>query len=164
MNHHTLERPMRRPYRFSDLRPLWFSMAIGLTLGAARVDAQDRPPPPIEVYDWSVWVGSPAQNMLNATKIYRNAMPVSVGTSRPKVEEPELSRKFAVAPISVVQTFGDPTQDVDYDLRVKKGKVLAQWPRGTERSGGLQWFKASLLAAVPAGSTTSNLPADHWVQ
>ena len=155
---------MRRPPSFSDLRLLWLSMAVGLTLGPTGVAAQDRLAPPIEVYDWSVWVGSPAQNSLNAPKIYRNAMSVSVGTSRPKAEEPEISRKFAVAPISVVQIFGDPAQDVDFDLRVKKGNVLAHWPQGTERSGGIQWFKSGLLAGLPAGSSMSNLPDDHWFQ
>jgi hypothetical protein len=139
-------------------------MVIGLFLAAEVRSAEDRPKPPIEVYEWSVWVGSPAQNSLNAPKIYRNAMPVSVGTSRPKVEEPELSRKFAVAPISVVQTFGEPTQDIDVDLRVKKGSVLAHWPQGTERSGGIRWYKSNLMASPPAGSRLSNLPEDHWFQ
>jgi hypothetical protein len=155
VNHSTRERPMTR-----SLLPLLFGLFLALEVQAA----EDRPKPPIEVYEWSVWVGSPAQNSLNAPKIYRNAMPVSVGTSRPKVEEPELSRKFAVAPISVVQTFGEPTQDIDIDLRVKKGSVLAHWPQGTERSGGIRWYKSNLMASPPAGSRLSNLPEDHWFQ
>ena len=133
-------------------------------LAGVEIRSEDRPKPPIEVYEWSVWVGSPAQNSLNAPKIYRNAMPVSVGTSRPKAEEPELSRKFAVAPISVIQTFGEPTQDIDFDLRVKKGNVLAHWPQGTERSGGIRWYKSNLLASPPAGVGPSNLPENHWFQ
>ena len=91
-------------------------------------------------------------------------MPGPVGTVRPKIEGPELDRQFPVAPISVVQAFGEPTQDVDFDLRVKKGSVLAHWPQGTERSGGLRWYKTNLLAAPPAGIAPGFIPEDHWFQ
>ena len=151
-----------------SLRPLhgrlrWLLPAIGL-LVAPGLRGDDRPPPPIEVYEWSVWVGSPAQTSLNATRIYRNAMPGPVGTSRPKVEGMEKDRKFPIAPISVVQVFGEPTQDIDIDLRVKKGTVLAHWPQGTERSDGLRWFKTDLLKAPPAGIAPGYVPEDHWFQ
>jgi hypothetical protein len=124
--------------------------------------AEDRPQPPIEVYEWSVWVGTPSQTSLNASRIYRNAMPGPVGTVRPKVEGPEGDRKFPVAPISVVQAFGEPTKDVDFDLRVKKGTVLAHWPQATERSDGLRWFKTDLVANPPAGLVPGYIPEDHW--
>lgn len=153
---------MSRSPRLRLARILRLPLAFGLALAADVRGAEDRPQPPIEVYEWSVWVGSPAQNSLNAPRVYRNAMPGSVGTSRPKSEEPELSRKFAVAPVSVVQVFGEPTQDIDVDLRVKKGTVLAHWPQGTERSGGIRWFKSNLLAAPPAGITPGNIPEGHW--
>lgn len=153
---------MSRSPRVSQPGPLGLALAIGLALGPGVRGAEDRPPSPIEVYDWSVWVGSPAQNTLNAPRVYRNAMPGPVGTTRPKSEGPELSRKFEVAPISVVQAFGEPTQDVDFDLRVKKGTVLAHWPQGTERSDGLRWFKSNLLAAPPAGVAPGYIPEDHW--
>jgi hypothetical protein len=91
-------------------------------------------------------------------------MPAAVGTSRPKFEEADLAKKFAVAPISVVQVFGDPAQDVDVDLRIKKGTILAHWPQGKERSGGIQWFKSSLLAAPPSGIAPGNLAENHWFQ
>ena len=154
---------MSQPQR---LRPRWlagFLVGLGLASTAHAQGGKERPEPPIEVYDWSVWVGNPSQNSLNATKVYRNAMPVSVGTSRPKSEGAELARKFAVAPISVVQTFGDPTDDVDFDLRVKKGNVLAHWPQGAERSGGVRWFKSNLLKGPPEGIRAGNLPEDHWL-
>lgn len=139
-------------------------LAFGLAFAPAARGADDRPEPPIEVYEWSVWVGSPAQASLNAPRVYRNAMPGPVGTIRPKFEEAELARKFPVAPISVVQAFGEPTQDIDVDLRVKKGTVLAHWPQGTERSGGLRWYKSNLLAAPPAGVAPGYVPEDHWFQ
>jgi len=154
-----LTHPTRR------LRP-WLPLAIGLTLALAPAarGADDRREAPIEVYEWSVWVGSPAQPSLNSPRVYRNAMPAAVGTSRPKSEGDELARKFAVAPISVVQVFGEPTRDVDVDLRAKKGTILAHWPKGTERTGRLQWFKSDLMATPPAGIAPGNLPEDHWFQ
>jgi hypothetical protein len=141
---------------------LWFPLALGLLCSSGAVRGDDRPGAPIEVYDWSVWVGSPAQTTLNNTRVYRNAMPVSVGTSRPKFEDAELARKFAVAPISVVQAFGEPSKDVDIDVRVKKGNLLAHWPQGTERPGRLQWFKSNLIAAPPGDVAPGYIPDDHW--
>jgi hypothetical protein len=139
-------------------------LMVGLWFTPAMQAAEDRPQLPVEVYEWSVWVGNPAQNSLNEARVYRNAMPGPVGTVRPKVEGPELDRQFPVAPISVVQAFGEPTKDVDFDLRVKKGNVLAHWPQGTERSGGLRWYKTNLLAALPPGSAPGFIPEDHWFQ
>jgi hypothetical protein len=139
-------------------------MALVPALAPAALGADDRPKAPVEVFEWSVWVGSPAQNSLNAPRIYRNAMPGAVGTSRPKTEEPERSQKFPVAPISVVQVFGEPTNDIDFDLRVKKGTALAHWPQGTERSGGLRWYKSNLVATTPPGMALGNIPEDHWFQ
>lgn len=152
---------MIRPARMLPARA---PLALGLLVVSAALGAEERPQPPIEVYEWSVWVGSPAQTTLNAVKVYRNAMPGSVGTSRPKSEGPGLARKFPIAPISVVQVFGEPTKDIDFDLRVKKGTLLAHWPQGTERSGGLRWFKSDAVAAPPPGIAPGNLPADHWFQ
>ncbi len=139
-----------------------FFLAVSFPATASAQADKERPQPPIEVYEWSVWVGNPSQNTLNATRVYRNAMPGAVGTSRPKAEGAELDRKFAVAPIAVVQTFGDPTEDIDVDLRVKKGNLLAHWPQGTERSGGLRWYKSNFLKSPPAGVAPGNFADDHW--
>jgi hypothetical protein len=139
-------------------------LIVALSFTPALRGAEDRPPISVEVYEWSVWVGSPAQNSLNEARVYRNAMPGPVGTVRPKVEGPELNRQFPVAPISVMQAFGEPTKDVDFDLRVKKGNVLAHWPQGTERSGGLRWYKTNLLDSLPTGSARGFIPEDHWFQ
>lgn len=142
------------------LRLLWLLPLLAPTIGSA----DDRPPVPVEVYEWSVWVGSPSQTSLNGPRAYRNALPGAVGTVRPAVEGAELARLFPVAPISVVQLFGEPTQDVDVELRMKKGSVLAHWPKATERSDGLRWFKSNLLKAPPAGIAPGFIPEDHWLQ
>jgi hypothetical protein len=147
-------------------KPLCLLLGLALVVGfvfPGFVQAEDdRPQPPIEVYNWSVWVGNPSQNTWNGTRVYRNAMPPSVGTTRPVAEGEELTRKFAIAPISVIQTFGEPTEDIDIDLRVKGGNILAHWPQGTERSGGIRWFKSSFLKAPPASIAPGNLPENHW--
>jgi hypothetical protein len=155
---------MRRSSHASHARIRPLLLIVGLSCTPPLLSAEDRQQIPVEVYEWSVWVGSPAQNTLNETRVYRNAMPGPVGTVRPKIEGPELGRQFSVAPISVLQAFGEPTQDVDFDLRVKKGNVLAHWPQGTERSGGLRWYKTNLLTSPPSGVAPGFIPDDHWFQ
>ena len=128
-----------------------------------KAKLKDQPQAPIEVNEWSIWVGNPAQTSLNAARIYRNAMPNVVGTSRPKFEDKELAAKFAIAPISVVQFFGEPCRDIDVDVRAKKGSLLAHWPASKELAGRLQWFKSDLTASPPAGIPQSYLPGTHWL-
>jgi hypothetical protein len=123
---------------------------------------KDKPQVPIEVQEWSIWVGNPAQTTVNSLRIYKNAMPGVAGTSRPKFENKELASKFPVAPISVVQFFGEAAKDVDVDIRAKKGNFLAHWPLSNERGGRLQWFKSDLSANAPAQIPPSYLPPNHW--
>ncbi len=132
--------------------------------GFVAWSAQDPPQSPVEVHEWSIWVGNPAQSTVNATRIYKNAMPNVVGTSRPKLEDKDPAIKFPVAPISVVQFFGEPHRDLDIDLKVKKGNLLAHWPPSTDRGGRLQWFKSDLTKDAPAQIPPSYLPPNHWFQ
>ena len=137
------------------------SLTLALVLGLAFRSAgfqdkekkkeadKDQAQSPIEVYEWSIWVGNPAQTTINTSRIYRNAMPNVVGTSRPKFEGKELAGKFPIAPISVVTFRGEPRRDVDVDLRAKKGAFLSHWPASKEHTGRLQWF-GSDLSAQPA--------------
>jgi hypothetical protein len=146
----------------------WIGMSIALVLGfgmaSGGLGADDPPPSPVEVEEWSIWVTNPALTASNGTRVYKNAMASVVGTSRPKFDEKELAGKFPIAPISVVQFFGEPTKDVDIELRVKKGTFLAHWPPATERGGRLQWFKSNLWAAPPPTTPPSYLPETHWFQ
>ncbi len=156
-----VRRPKPRPSAGLGHR---FCAALVLCLSAQVVAAEDPPRAPLEVHEWSVWVGNPAQTAFNASRIYRDAMPNVVGTSRPKYEEKELAGKFPVAPDSVVQFFGDPARDIDVDIRAKKGTFLAHWPKSTERGGRLQYFKSDLSAKPPADIPLSYLPPTHWFQ
>ena len=149
-----------------------FSLVLCLSFHAAAFDdktgdkakGKDQPQSPIEVYEWSIWVGNPAQASLNAARIYKNSMPNVVGTSRPKFEEKELAGRFPISPISVVQFFGEPRRDVDVDLRTKKGSFLAHWPASKEHAGRLQWYKSDLSANPPGDIPQSYLPATHWFE
>ena len=123
-----------------------------------------RPESPIEVYEWSIWVGNPAQPAVNASRIYTNAMPTAVGTSRPKLEEKETATRFPISPVSVVQVFGDAAKDIDFDLKVKQGSFMSHWPPSNERGGRLQWFKSDLTASPPSQIPPSYLPETHWFQ
>jgi hypothetical protein len=129
----------------------------------ASAKDKDQPQLPVEVHEWSIWVGSPAQPTLNAARIYKNPMPASIGTIRPKVDEKALAGKFPIAPISIVQFFGESRKDVDVDIRVKKGSFLAHWPACKEYTGRLQWFKSDLTALPPADVPQSYLPPAHWL-
>ncbi|SIN68123.1 hypothetical protein SAMN05444166_0058 [Singulisphaera sp. GP187] len=157
---------MSRPIRPSLGRSFWLAPLLlgfgGPCLLAARAE-DDKPQPAVEVYDWSIWVTSPSQLSLNASRIYKNAMPGVVGTLRPKLEGKELTGKFPIAPISVVQFFGEPTRDLDIDLRLKKGTILAHWPPASERAGRIQWFKSDLTKAPAAGVPIGFLPEAHWL-
>jgi hypothetical protein len=139
-----------------------FHFAAGIAAAAGADDA--RPQPAVEAYEWSVWVGSPSQVSLNSSRAYKNAMPGVVGTSRPKLEDKELIGKFPIAPISVVQFFGEPCRDIDIDLRAKKGTILAHWPPGTERAGRIQWLKSDLNKSLQASVQIGYLPEAHWLQ
>lgn len=164
-----------RPMRTPPARSLASALALLLmapTLAStpasafqdgARTPTDDRPETPIEVNEWSIWVGNPGQPRINAARSYRNPMPGVVGTSRPKLEGEELAEKFPIAPVSIVQFFGEPCDDVDVDLRVKKGTVLAHWPPGKEYTGRLHWFGSDLKDRPPAAVPESYLPDDHWL-
>jgi hypothetical protein len=153
---------------FAGTLPRTLSLTLSALLVVAAtlsLPAADEPTQiPIEVHEWSIWVGNPAQTSLNTSKIYRDAMPNVVGTQRPKAEEKDLAAKFPVAPVSVVQFYGTPTKDVDIDIKAKKGPFLAHWPKGTERGERIQYFKSNLSAAPPANIPASYLPLNHWFQ
>ena len=143
-------------------RTLGLSVAISLCGLSASWAADDKAQTPVEVHEWSVWVGNPAQTTWNASRVYRNAMPSSVGTSRTKFEGKELDGKFPIAPLSFVQFFGDPCKDVDVEVKLKQGAFLAHWPPSTERGGRLQWFKSDFLANAPADIPPPYLPETNW--
>ena len=141
---------------------------LGLTTTRTKDKDQhqdkDQPQSPIEVYEWSIWVGNPAQTSLNAARIYKNAMPNVVGTSRPKFEDKELAGKFPIAPISVVQFFGEPCRDVDVDLRAKKGAFLSHWPAQQGAGGPAPVVQIGPdRRAPPADIPQSYLPDTHWL-
>ncbi len=130
--------------------------------------ADDPPQTPIEVNEWSIWVANPAQTTINTGRVYKSAMPGAVGTSRPKFEDNDKIReqaaRFPIAPISVVQFFGESCKDVDINVRTKKGLFLAHWPPSTERSGRLQWFGSSLSQTPPANIPQGYFSESHWFQ
>jgi hypothetical protein len=162
-------RPMRTPLARSLVSTLALALSLLVSTRAsafqdgARTPTDDRPETPIEVNEWSIWVGNPGQPAINALKFYRNPMPSVVGTSRPRLEGEELAEQFPIAPVSIVQFFGEPGGDVDVDLRVKKGSILAHWPPGKEYTGRLHWFGSDLKAEPPANVPESYLPDDHWL-
>jgi hypothetical protein len=139
-------------------------MAIILCGSLAGSRADDKAQAPIEVHEWSVWVANPAQTTINTARVYANAMPGSVGTSRPKIEDKDLAGRFPIAPVSVAQFFGDACKDVDVEIRPKKGSFVAHWPPATERGGRLQWFGADFTTTPAADIPLGYVPETHWFQ
>jgi hypothetical protein len=146
-----------------SLAALLASLAITLDAGSVSSSHDDRLQTPIDVQEWSIWVGTPTQPLLNASRIYPNAMPGPVGTSRPKMDAQDEERCFAIGPLSVVQFFGEPTSNIDVEIRVKRGNLLAHWPGAKERGSRLRWFGSDLLADRPAGLPLPYLPESHEV-
>jgi hypothetical protein len=144
------------------VRSLLLTLAVLLIVEGPSWGFDDKAQTPVEVHEWSVWVANPAQTTWNGTRVYRNAMPSSVGTSRPKFEGKELDAKFPVATLSFVQFFGEPCKDVDVEVRIKQGSLLAHWPPSNERGGRLQWFKSDFLTSPPADIPPPYLPESHW--
>jgi hypothetical protein len=143
-------------------RSSWLAVALLLGGSAASRGFDDKAQTPVEVQEWSVWVANPAQTTWNSSRAYRNAMPSSVGTSRPKFEGKELDGKFPVAALSFVQFFGEPAKDVDVEVRIKQGALLAHWPPSNERGGRLQWFKSDFLVVPPDDIPPPYLPESSW--
>jgi hypothetical protein len=109
-------------------RSFWLAFVVLLFGAGSSRGFDDKAQTPVEVHEWSVWVANPAQTTWNSPRVYRNAMPTSVGTSRPKFEGKELDAKFPVASLSLAQFFGDPAKDVDVEVKIKQGALLAHWP------------------------------------
>ena len=153
------------------MRPIAIPM-LGLLLAAAApiaaqepdADVAGDPTTPIDVFEWSIWVGSPSRSTLNAPRAYPNAMPGIVGTSRPQLDDEGRAALFPIAPVTIVQFFGEPSADLDIDLRLKEGTFLAHWPPSTDRGGRLQWFEVDLEPDAPASIPASYIPPDHWFQ
>lgn len=142
-----------------------YMMVLVVAIFATRALADDnRARAPVEVNEWSIWVGNPTLKTLNAAKVYRNPMPNAVGTSRPKLEERENAEKFPIAPVSIIQFFGEPARDVDVDLRVKKGSILAHWPMGREQPNRVTWFGSTLTVDPPTDAPMGHLPDSSWLR
>jgi hypothetical protein len=144
------------------LRSFCLTVAVSLCGTSPCWAFDDKAQTPVEVHEWSVWVANPAQTTWNSSRVYRNAMPSSVGTSRPKFEGKDLGAKFPIPALSFAQLFGEPAKDVDVEVKIKQGAFLAHWPPSSERGGRLQWFKSDLLSSPPADIPPPYLPESHW--
>ncbi len=126
---------MRTPSpRFAWLATL--ILILGLSAATASLGDDDRLQTPIEVQEWSIWVGTPTQTSINTARGYRNAMPGPVGTSRPKIDETNQPSRFPIAPVSIVQFFGEPTRDVDIELGSRRAPSSPTGPRPRTEAGG----------------------------
>src|SRR6516164_1032497 len=91
------------------------SVVMAFAVVSSRVHADDAPP--MELHEWSVWVGEPQAKQINALTDYISAMPGVVETDRGRRSE-----KSAPSPVSVMTIYGEPPEVVDIDLRITGGR------------------------------------------
>src|SRR5437773_193194 len=108
-------------------------LLASLTSHRARADDS----PPLELHEWSVWLGEPQGKAINSLTDYGSAMPGVVETDRSRRRE---SEKPAPSPLGVMTLYGQPPEVVDIDLRIAAGRPVAQWPRSEGKSNRLRWL------------------------
>jgi hypothetical protein len=122
---------------------------------SSRVHADDAPP--MELHEWSVWVGEPQAKQINALTDYISAMPGVVETDRGRRSE-----KSAPSPVSVMTIYGEPPEVVDIDLRITGGRPVAQWPRSEGKSNRLRWLDLKVSKELSNREALAYIPKGHW--
>ncbi|MGE5192799.1 MAG: hypothetical protein ACM3U2_09870 [Deltaproteobacteria bacterium] len=122
-----------------------------------RARAEDAPP--LELHEWSVWLGEPQGKSINSLSDYTSAMPGVVETDRSRRRE---SEKPAPSPLGVMALYGEPPEVVDIDLRIAAGRPVAQWPRSEGKSNRLRWLDLKLSKELTNREALAYIPEGHW--
>jgi hypothetical protein len=122
-----------------------------------RAAAEDAPP--LELHEWSVWLGEPQGKAINSLTDHASAMPGVVETERGRRRE---SEKPAPSPLGVMTLYGEPPEVVDIDLRIATGRPVAQWPRSEGKSNRLRWLDLKLSKDLTNREALAYIPEGHW--
>src|SRR5262245_4117933 len=126
-------------------------------ISSPRACAEDTPP--LELHEWSVWLGEPQGKAINSLTDHASAMPGVVETDRSRRREAE---KPAPSPLGVMTLYGEPPEVVDIDLRIAAGRPVAQWPRSEGKSNRLRWLDLKLSKELTNREALAYIPEGHW--
>jgi hypothetical protein len=137
--------------------------AISLIVASAAQVAADPPKGQFEVHELSLWICDTASPTANARGDFSSAFPPTVNSSRPPLAADATGRREA--PVAMIAFYGQPTADLDVDLRIKSGSFLAHWPASEGVPNRLRWAGSpgvSLIDKVEDETTLSMVGEGHW--
>ncbi|MBI3839434.1 MAG: hypothetical protein HY288_16060 [Planctomycetia bacterium] len=141
-------------------RIVWRALVLTFALSAA-VWADERKGD-YEVHDLSLWIVEPTLPMANLRANYPSAFPAVVSSSRGPQPADGTRR---IAPFGMITFYGQPTENLDVDLRTIAGNFLAHWPAGESLPNRLRWTGAprlDLVNKVEDESDFAFVDEDHW--
>ena len=127
------------------------------TFVTSRAFADDAPP--LELHEWSVWLGEPQNKQINAAADYPTAMPSLVDSERSRRRE---SDKPKPSPIGLMTIYGTPPEVVDVDLKITAGRPVSQWPRSEGKASRLRWLDLTLSKELSNPELIAYIPETHW--
>ena len=114
---------------------------------------------PLELHEWSVWLGEPQSKQINAGAIYPTAMPSLVESERNRRREAD---KQKPSPIGLMTIYGNPPEVVDVDLKITGGRPVSQWPKSEGKASRLRWLDLTLSKELSNPELIAYIPETHW--
>jgi hypothetical protein len=165
----------------------------GLVVFSPRARAAE-PDGGFEVHDVSVWMIDRGGNTANSKSDYPSALPVTVASSRgaqailqntvttgllvnggavtfntndvPAAPAAPQASDRRAAPINLITFHGQPTPNIDVDVRTRSGSFLAHWPPGEALPNRLRWSGTppyDLVAKIGDEAELMFVDSDHWM-
>ena len=114
---------------------------------------------PLELHEWSVWLGEPQSKQINAGAVYPTAMPSLVESERNRRREAD---KQKPSPIGLMTIYGNPPEVVDVDLKITGGRPISQWPKSEGKASRLRWLDLTLSKELANPELIAYIPETHW--
>jgi hypothetical protein len=138
-----------------------------VTLGLCVAAWADERKGAYEVHDLSLWVVEPTMPMANSRANFPSAFPPVASSSRLAnhwMPQPG-DGTHRIAPFGMITFYGQPTANLDVDLRTIAGSFLAHWPAGESLPNRLRWTgtpSLDLVEKVEDESDFAFVDEDHW--
>lgn len=126
---------------------------------APRARAQDEEVGKFEVHEWSFWGIDSTQDLANALDQYASAMPGPVETERTRVP-----KDHKAAPLAVMTFHGEPSADLEVEVQIPTGRVLANWPPARRKNNRIRWLELQQSAQPFEGVRTAPVDSTHWFE